>query len=46
MKEGPNITPATISPRTEGSLKYLNSSENNLAIIKIEPSPIKNTIIS
>ena len=44
--EGPRMTPAIISPSTEGSLNCLKSSAKSRAIIKIVPSAIKKTIIS
>ena len=33
--EGPNSIPAIISPKTDGSLNFLKSSANSLAIINI-----------
>ena len=44
--EGPNSIPAIISPKTDGSLNFLKSSANNLAIINIRPNAIKKIIMS
>jgi hypothetical protein len=44
--DGPNSTPATISPKTEGSLNCLKSSAKSLAKINIAPRLIKKTIMS
>ena len=40
------MTPAIISPSTEGSLNCLKSSAKSRAIIQIVPRAIKKTIIS